>query len=172
MSVSSDTRVNASRSRDRARAGVEIARRRMPHRQQVRREDYYPQRINQHSDPGLVTEKSSAMRQHQCDENGFARTSDSEDQGAHRHFARSVDEHGADQRNERAPVADDDVGDRPAHAFSKRRPKRSFRCERGVDHRHRQDARNEHDPMDVRDDPRHGGLRSRSRVAKNRRPAG
>jgi hypothetical protein len=26
--------------------------------------------------------------------------------------------------------------------------------------------------MDVRDDPRHGGLRSRSRVAKNRRPAG
>jgi hypothetical protein len=61
---------------------------------------------------------------------------------------------------------DDDVGDRPAHALTKRRPKRRFRCEGGVDHRHRKEARRDHDPMDVHDDPRHGGLRSRRRAAK------
>ena len=50
--------------------------RRTPHRQKIRREHDYPQHINEHCDPGLVSDEASTMREHQRNENRFARAGD------------------------------------------------------------------------------------------------
>jgi hypothetical protein len=52
---------SASHCFDRQAEGC-ITGRRPPHRQKIRREHQYPQRINEHCNPSLVTEESSTMR--------------------------------------------------------------------------------------------------------------
>jgi hypothetical protein len=82
----------------------------------------------------------------------------------------SIDQHPADQGNERSPVANHEVRQRTAHRLPEVRLEGGIGCDRGLHHRRRQDPGKQHDPAHATDDPHDGELlRRATRVSLKRK---
>jgi len=74
--------------------------------------------------------------EHQANEDHLAKASDGQHEWTHRRMERPIDQHGSYERDERTPVAHDDLRQGPLQRFPERGAKGGLRRHGSVNHRH------------------------------------